>query len=59
MGGMHVQFNVVDKQTLIDAQKHPEKYGDLIVRITGYSACFVDEPKEIQNNIIAQTEDAF
>jgi formate C-acetyltransferase len=56
MGGMHVQFNVVDRQTLLDAQKHPEKYRDLIVRITGYSARFVDEPVEIQNNIIAQAE---
>jgi len=56
MGGMHVQFNVVDQQTLRDAQKHPDKYRDLIVRVTGYSARFVDEPVEIQNNIIAQTE---
>ncbi len=56
MGGMHVQFNIVDQQTLRDAQKHPEKYRDLIVRVTGYSARFVDEPVEIQNNIIAQAE---
>jgi formate C-acetyltransferase len=56
MGGMHVQFNVVDQETLRDAQKHPEKYRDLIVRVTGYSARFVDEPVEIQNNIIAQAE---
>jgi formate C-acetyltransferase len=56
MGGMHVQFNVVDQETLKDAQKHPEKYRDLIVRVTGYSARFIDEPVEIQNNIIAQAE---
>ena len=56
MGGMHVQFNVVDQQTLREAQEHPDKYRNLIVRVTGYSARFVDEPVEIQNNIIAQTE---
>jgi len=56
MGGMHVQFNIVDQQHLRDAQQHPEKYRNLIVRVTGYSARFVDEPVEIQNSIIAQTE---
>ena len=59
MDGMHVQFNVVDQRTLLDAQKNPERYRDLIVRVTGYSARFVDEPVEIQNNIIAQAEYVF
>ena len=38
--GMHMQFNVVDRATLIDAQKHPEKYAHLVVRVAGYSALF-------------------
>lgn len=52
----HVQFNVISRETLIDAQQHPEKYGDLVVRVAGYSAIFVDLDEKIQNDIIARTE---
>ena len=54
--GMHMQFNVVDKQTLIDAQNHPEQYKDLVVRVAGYSAFYTTLAKETQDNIIARTE---
>ncbi|ABK62429.1 glycyl radical protein [Clostridium novyi] len=54
--GMHIQFNVVDKNVLLDAQKHPEKYRDLIVRVAGYSAQFICLNKEIQDDIIKRTE---
>ncbi|MCY6960169.1 glycyl radical protein [Clostridium brassicae] len=57
--GMHIQFNVVDKNILIDAQKHPEKYRDLIVRVAGYSAQFVCLDKGIQDDIIKRTEQNF
>lgn len=56
--GMHVQFNVVDRETLLDAQKHPENYKDLIVRVAGYSANFVVLAKEVQDDIINRTEHA-
>lgn len=52
----HVQFNVQSKETLIDAQKQPEKYGGLLVRVAGYSAFFVDLNKKIQDDIIARVE---
>jgi pyruvate-formate lyase len=55
-GGKHIQFNVVSKETLLDAQKHPENYRDLIVRVAGYSAYFVDLGKPVQDEIIARTE---
>ncbi|KUK42343.1 MAG: Pyruvate formate-lyase, partial [Thermovirga lienii] len=51
----HIQFNVVDEATLRDAQKHPEKYRDLIVRVAGYSDYFCDLGKELQEEIIART----
>jgi len=54
--GMHVQFNVVDKETLIAAQNEPEKYKDLVVRVAGYSAQFVVLAKEVQDDIISRTE---
>lgn len=56
MGGKHIQFNVVNKETLVDAQKNPENYGDLIVRVAGYSAYFVQLSKDIQEDIISRTE---
>jgi len=56
LGGYHVQFNVVSAEVLQDAQRHPEKYPDLLVRVAGYSACFVDLSKEMQDVIIARTE---
>ncbi|MBM4453141.1 MAG: hypothetical protein FJ013_00985 [Chloroflexi bacterium] len=55
----HIQFNVVDKATLLDAQKHPDKHPDLIVRVAGYSAYFVDLSKGLQDSIIARTEQHF
>ena len=56
MGGRHVQFNVVDTDTLRDAQAHPEKYPDLVVRVSGYCAYFTDLGSSIQDDIIARTE---
>jgi len=56
LGGMHVQFNVVDRETLIDAQRHPERYRDLLVRIAGFSAYFTELTKEVQDEIIERTE---
>jgi formate C-acetyltransferase len=53
---MHLQFNVVSRQTLEDAQKHPQNYTDLVVRVSGYSAFFTDLGKSIQDDIIARTE---
>lgn len=57
--GMHVQFNVVDRNTLIDAQNHPDKHKDLVIRVAGYSAHFTKLAKETQDNIIARTEMEF
>jgi pyruvate formate-lyase/glycerol dehydratase family glycyl radical enzyme len=54
--GHHVQFNVVNRETLLDAQKHPEKYRDLLIRVAGFSAFFVELSLEVQNEIIARTE---
>jgi formate C-acetyltransferase len=56
LGGHHLQFNVVDAETLRRAQKNPEKFRDLIVRVAGYSDYFVDIGKELQDEIIARTE---
>ncbi|MDH5374274.1 MAG: glycyl radical protein [Candidatus Bathyarchaeota archaeon] len=56
LGGHHIQFNVVDAETLREAQKNPEKYRDLIIRVAGYSDYFVDLDKELQDEIIARTE---
>ena len=57
--GMHVQFNVIDKATLVEAQKHPEQHKDLVVRVAGYSAQFISLAKEVQDNIIDRTEFEF
>jgi len=54
--GGQVQFNVISGDVLREAQKHPEKYRDLIVRVTGYSAFFVELNRETQNDILARTE---
>lgn len=54
--GYHIQYNVVSRETLIDAQKHPEKHRDLIVRVAGYSAFFNALSKATQDDIIARTE---
>lgn len=56
LDGHHVQFNVVSAQTLREAQKNPEKYRDLIVRVAGYSDYFCDLPKDLQDEIISRTE---
>lgn len=56
LGGHHIQFNVIDAETLKKAQKTPEKYKDLIVRVAGYSDYFVDVGKELQDEIIKRTE---
>lgn len=56
MDGHHIQFNVVDADTLWDAQKHPENYRDLIVRVAGYSDYFNDLSEDLQNEIICRTE---
>lgn len=55
-GGLEVQFNVVDKETLIKAQKEPEKYSNLVVRVSGFSAYFKNLDKEVQDEIIKRTE---
>lgn len=55
----HVQFNVLNRQTLLDAQRNPADYQDLIVRVAGYSAYFADLSKGLQDSIIARTEQNF
>ena len=55
-GGYHVQFNIVSTDTLKDAQRHPEKYRDLLVRVATYSAYFVELAPEVQDDIIARME---
>lgn len=57
--GMHMQFNVVDRDTLLDAQKHPEKYKSLVVRVAGYSALFTTLSRSLQDDIIKRTEQVF
>jgi len=56
LDGHHIQFNVVNADTLRDAQKHPEKYMDLMIRVAGYSDYFVNLSTELQNEIIRRTE---
>jgi formate C-acetyltransferase len=55
-GGHLVQFNVTDSETFRAAQKDPDQYRDLLVRVATYSAYFVDLPRELQDDIIARTE---
>lgn len=57
--GMHSQFTVASRETLLDAQANPEKYKGLLVRVAGYSAYFVELSKELQNDIIGRTELSF
>jgi len=57
--GMHMQFNVVSKETLLDAQKHPENYKSLVVRVAGYSALFTTLSRSLQDDIINRTEQSF
>lgn len=56
LGGHHIQFNVVDRQTLRDAQQHPEEHRDLIVRVAGYSDYFNNLSRALQDEIIDRTE---
>ena len=58
MDGHHIQFNVVDRQTLLDAQNHPDEHKDLIVRVAGYSDHFRNLSRALQDEIIARTEQA-
>ena len=57
--GSHMQFNVVSRETLLDAQKHPEKYKHLVVRVAGYSALFTTLSRTLQDDIINRTEQGF
>lgn len=59
LDGHHIQFNVIDRATLIEAQKHPEEYKDLIVRVAGYSDHFRNLSKALQDEIINRTEQSF
>jgi formate C-acetyltransferase len=58
LGGGHIQFNVVDRKILLDAQKHPERHRNLVVRVAGYSALWVELDSQIQAEIIRRTEHA-
>lgn len=55
-GGTHIQYNIIDTETLKEAKAHPEEYGDLIVRIGGFSAYFVQLSPEIQDDVIYRSE---
>lgn len=55
LGVFHAQFNIVDTETLLDAQKHPEEYRGLLVRVAGYTAYFTELGKEVQDDIISRT----
>ncbi len=59
LDGHHIQFNVVDRKTLLEAQKHPDEYKDLIVRVAGYSDYFRNLSRALQDEIIARTEQSF
>lgn len=55
-GANHVQINVVSAETLRDAQEHPEKYRDLIIRVAGYTAFFTEISRDLQDDLIARVE---
>jgi formate C-acetyltransferase len=59
LGGMQLQFNMVDTKTLLDAQANPDKHRDLVVRIAGYSVLFTNLSKQAQDEIINRTESSF
>jgi formate C-acetyltransferase len=58
-GGKHIQFNIVNRKTLLDAQAHPEQYRNLVVRVAGYSALWSELERTIQDEIIARSEQTF
>jgi len=58
LGGHHIQFNIIDTETLLDAQKNPDNYKDLLVRVAGYSDYFNDMSCQLQNEVIARTENS-
>ena len=58
-GGHHLNVNVFTRETLLDAQKHPENYKSLVVRVAGYSALFTTLSRSLQDDIIARTEQSF
>jgi pyruvate formate-lyase/glycerol dehydratase family glycyl radical enzyme len=55
-GGYHIQFNMIDKNNLLDAKQHPENFRDLVVRVAGFSAYFTDLAPQVQDDIISRTE---
>ena len=55
LGIFHVQFNVIDQAKLLAAQKNPEQYKGLLIRVAGYTAYFVELGKDVQDEIIART----
>ena len=55
-GGLHVQYNLLDTETLRDAQVNPEQHKDLVVRVGGFSAYYIQLTREVQDDIIARTE---
>ena len=59
LGIAHIQFNCIDKSVLLDAQKHPENYPTLMVRVAGYSVYFTDLHKDVQNDVISRSEHRF
>ena len=58
LDGHHIQFNVVSRQTLLEARKNPQQHRDLIVRVAGYSDYFIELGEDLQNEIISRTEQA-
>ena len=56
--GMHVQYNVISRETLLDAQAHPENYRNLVVRVAGFSVLYTALDRVLQNDIIERTENS-